>query len=658
MKKTKIHLLFSIHFLLPAILLSSTLPSPGYYKVKILEINQAEISVKMHVKMFNPDAGRIYDSVGFGLHLLNNGKWGNSLISEEISFEDFLDAEWCQKYANGFVKSVTKVSKSSDPPTAILTVYCTDIAWLSHLSVGEEWESYAYEVARQYDICEPILYNPNMENYSDDFDESVGWMPVPSFLFAQNSYPLPNVVFLPKFTESSYFVKDTIRYTKENHHELLKLHGKYIKDLRSKDAGILVCNEDAKRYEIHSISNDFRGGNSYEEGFRVAFPEEVGLLELKPNFKRRTPLLSYVELFRWTRPVIKSVQRQGTSITLEVTGIYDIDELKLNKARVLKLICNNFVDTYNYIGEKDSNFPLSKLLKYFAQKEKNYYDARGILPKVADGIILSYSYEYPDQLIEDYDSMERDSLIEYFEKEQWPNFKFHIELSDEIFGEQLDHVTQSVTPITLNYVSGDVEHWEQAILWKDYQHLVEQYLSCNDIKVRPGMTYSYKKFPQEVLKAFSDLIVQHQLTIEVGLDHLVELSNEFVVLTFLFDRGDFTAKISKKKDDFSFGLWEVINYLDRQVWSKEKSKDYPTSLMRLYAKTLSNELNPVFSGDFHWYEGLKAQKQYESSLIGAVRQLDKQHPIYQKFRAGDKSWKTDMEAYIEENGIQLKYSKK
>jgi len=171
------------------------------------------------------------------------------------------------------------------------------------------------------------------------------------------------------------------------------------------------------------------------------------------------------------------------------------------------------------------------------------------------------------------------------------------------------------------------------------------------------MTYSYEKFPQEVLDTFSDLIEKHQLAIEVEEDYLVELSNESVVLKFVFDRGDFFAKIRKNGDDVSFALWEVIHYLNLQVWNKEKSKDYPNGLLCLYSRVLGNELNTVFWGDFPWYEGLKAQKEYEKCLIRAVRKLDTQHPIYQKFRKLDKTWKTDMEAYVKEYDIQLEYPK-
>ncbi|MEM8527528.1 MAG: hypothetical protein AAGG68_23000 [Bacteroidota bacterium] len=444
----------------------------GYYDIKIIEINRAEASVKMRIRMFNYDAGKIYDSVGFGLQLLENGKWKGSLIGEEISFEDLLDPEWCQKYANGFVKSVEKVEQSSDPPIAILTIYCTDSAWTSHLLVGEEWESYAYEVAQKYDACEPILYQ-KVEGSNADSDESIGWMPVPSFLYAQGTHRLPNVVLIPKFTESSYYIKDTLRFTQENQHELLKLHGKYIKDLKTKHAGIFTWNDSAERYEIQFIGRGTRNGDYYGKYGSFEFPEEVGLFALKPNFKRHHPFLTYFELFKMTNPVIKSAQRTRNSVALEVTGIYDIDKLELNKAKILKLLNSNFIDTYGYVGETDSEFPLSRLLKYFAQKDSQN-DLDIVLPKVANGIILDYSYEYPSKLLEDYDSMDFKSLVAYFEKEQWPCFKFNIELSDEVFGVQLEKAIQTVRPIVLNFVSSDIEHWEQPILWKDYQHLVDQ----------------------------------------------------------------------------------------------------------------------------------------------------------------------------------------
>lgn len=75
----------------------------GYYMVKVLEINEDEASVKLNVRMFNPDGGRIYKSVGFGLVLLDNGKMETSLISEQLNRDDMYSPRWASQYANDFV---------------------------------------------------------------------------------------------------------------------------------------------------------------------------------------------------------------------------------------------------------------------------------------------------------------------------------------------------------------------------------------------------------------------------------------------------------------------------------------------------------------------------------------------------------------------------
>ncbi|MFK7934817.1 MAG: hypothetical protein AB8G22_15015 [Saprospiraceae bacterium] len=460
---------------------------PGYYIVKILKINPVEASVKLHIRMFNPDGARIYGSVGFGLQLLDNGKWKGSLIGNEISFDDFTEPAWCQQYANGFVRRVEKIegdpvvppendNDKSDPdyypvdplPTATMTIFVSDAAWLAHLTEGDEWESYAYEVARQYDACEPILYQEVQADGTVSTDLSEGWMPLPSFLFPQGSYRLPNVVYFPKYTLSSYTVGETMAYSADDPDALLALHGKYVKDVEHDSTGIFVWNDIDKIYTIFSISRGSRGGHRYNYPDRI---EKIGQLILKPNYQRCAKWMNHYDIFRHANPVIKSVQRVGTSVTLEVTGIFDIDNLELNKARVLKLICNNFVETYNYDNEKDGDLPLSKLLKYFSKKEDSY--PRDMLAKIADGIILKYSYKYPDAYIEDFESMDFAEIVDYFEKEQWPCFTFQIELSDAAFGLQLERVTDSVVPIELAYVGTEIEDWGKPILWKDYQELVD-----------------------------------------------------------------------------------------------------------------------------------------------------------------------------------------
>jgi len=171
------------------------------------------------------------------------------------------------------------------------------------------------------------------------------------------------------------------------------------------------------------------------------------------------------------------------------------------------------------------------------------------------------------------------------------------------------------------------------------------------------MTYGYKEFPQDVLDAFSTLIEKYNLSTKVKEDYFVELSNENVVISFLFDRGDLYSNIQKGRDDFSFAIWQVYNFLFPNAVENEigKSKDYPKHDLLYYAALLSNELNPVILGDFHWYNTLKNEIEYENKLIGLVLgpEIDFNHPISQKFWKRDKTWRTDIERYIKKNNIIL-----
>jgi len=159
-------------------------------------------------------------------------------------------------------------------------------------------------------------------------------------------------------------------------------------------------------------------------------------------------------------------------LTLEVIGTYNMNRLDLNKAQILQLISNNFPDTYEDFEQADLDSPLLKLLYYFFQKEEGYFKEEAIL-KVADGIILNYTYEKPDGQLKDFDAMDFDSLVQYFEQEQWPCFKFKIELSDELFGLQLDQMMKEMTiSYSLGFGGRNIEVCDQPILWKDYKDMV------------------------------------------------------------------------------------------------------------------------------------------------------------------------------------------
>lgn len=459
------------------------------YKVKILGIDKENASVTLRVKVIHPDAMRIHKTAGFALMLIDNFKWKGFPIADEISFEEAIDSTWSRKYAKGFIKAVSVAEQiSTIPPDLfednnhhfyktpelwpeeILEITCTDVAWLAHLSQHEEWESTAFNVARSYDACAPIIYESALNKKEDKADQTSAWMPIPSFLFDEGSFFLPKVLNFPKYTASSYVIKEVIDCSTKEHNTVLELHGKYVKHMDSDNSGIFVYNNLLREYRIYSRERNSSGIRSYQTLSDIG---KVGLLELKQNYNRHSTLMNYSDLFRQAQPSIKAVQKEGNKISLELIGVYDIDIYVLNKLKVLKMICNNFVETYGYKVELDSQFPLSKLLRFFIKIKEDIYYPKQVLPLIADGIILDYSIEYPANHIEDCDEMDRESLISYFENEQWPCFKIHITLSDEAFGLQLDHVAESRMLIQLNYLSDDIKEITNPILWSDFEVLVD-----------------------------------------------------------------------------------------------------------------------------------------------------------------------------------------
>lgn len=454
----------------------------GYYEVKVLEINRDEASVKMHVRMFNPDGGKIYDSVGFGLQLLDNGKLKTSLLAKEVDItSDLNDSDWARKYSGGFVKKVIKedlekITGSENPdsgplPVALITIYCTDQAWIDHLTVGEVWESYAYEVSRYYDECDPILYDAENNEAFDSADLSEFWMPVPSLLFEQDFYKLPNTVYIPKYTKSSYVVDTVIEFSGDYVDMARKYHGQYVMDMDKNQTGILVWSGGHK----YACISEANGNRRYY--YRERPLSRIGFLLPRKNFDRQVIRTNYTSLFEAARPVVKSVSPDGKRITLEVAGIVDLDDLRLTKSKILKILCYEFVHSY---GQDDTEFPLSKLLKYVA-KQKTEIDPRGqdytfmpedVVADVADGIILDFEVDVPERTLENFDSMDYDALVDYFENDEWPCHVFRIFISDEAFGIQVDKVVHKNIPMTLFSVGGDDRRWDKPILWSDYEPLI------------------------------------------------------------------------------------------------------------------------------------------------------------------------------------------
>jgi hypothetical protein len=197
------------------------------YEVKVLKVDRVNSFADFNIKVVHADAMSIYETAGFALHILHNEKWTGSPLSTEISSEDLYDDSWSTQYAKGFVTefeiidTIFEQPESSkykyDPeyahpfwdkpdewPEAVLRITCSDSAWLEHIYEGDQWDSTAFNPARYYDDCEPIIYDKGNAISKANSNEEDGWIPFPSFLVSHGTVHLPKVLSFPAYTESAY----------------------------------------------------------------------------------------------------------------------------------------------------------------------------------------------------------------------------------------------------------------------------------------------------------------------------------------------------------------------------------------------------------------------------------------------------------------------
>ena len=176
------------------------------------------------------------------------------------------------------------------------------------------------------------------------------------------------------------------------------------------------------------------------------------------------------------------------------------------------------------------------------------------------------------------------------------------------------------------------------------------------------MSFSYKEFPEDVLNAFESIIKVHNMSVERKEDYYVGLSNKHVKITFAYDKGDLYAELRKKNDDFTFAIYQVYRHLygtkaeaNNQNLKSDGVRN-PKADLVWFAKLFENELSSILTGDFSWYEELRAAKEYENQLVSIVLgpHLNHAHPISQKFWKGDSTWREDVEQFIRDKGIELK----
>ena len=183
------------------------------------------------------------------------------------------------------------------------------------------------------------------------------------------------------------------------------------------------------------------------------------------------------------------------------------------------------------------------------------------------------------------------------------------------------------------------------------------------------LMHSYPDFPKDAFEAFHNLTSKYKLKPTADGICSVNFDNQYCRLNFNMDRYDLqgllfrkTGLLSKKTDDFSFGISSIANLLEpnhnfADTYPKTSYGDKKAirQLLFWYADLIEKCLPTVLNGDFSWYDKQKNADLYERKLVGVIlgKHIDYEHPISKKFWSGDKSWRQDIETFIKDNDIKI-----
>lgn len=177
------------------------------YRLKVAA--KQDRTVTLRIEVVHPDSNYLSDNESFALMVLREGltSGADAPLAKEVSFADTLDRGWLSLYTRGFIERVeTKIESGSKEGQSkeewikgTLTITVTDPAWISHLAVGAEFDSRAFDVAWDFSDCAPI--HPGQVDPNAPMPEA--FISVPGALWDADP-PLPTVVRAAAYSSSAY----------------------------------------------------------------------------------------------------------------------------------------------------------------------------------------------------------------------------------------------------------------------------------------------------------------------------------------------------------------------------------------------------------------------------------------------------------------------
>lgn len=264
------------------------------YEIKISAIDHARKTAVLNLRTIHPDAMYFSNNLGFVIRLIHDAAAGDSAIAKSFDAHCLFDDNWLRDNAKGYIArcelnevrspDVVQIMNNgkesywrgdTDHASATMTVHFASPLWMQHLNAGSVWRSTAYPSDVVFADREPVDPANEAPQFSDDHQNSGGWLSVKSETLKNAESSWPETIFIPIYTEKSYRRKSKLAGASLNKAALDALLFQTVFALGRdgfKNFGVLVPQQ-PDRYGVISFSKG---------GYAAAYYDTESLLTLGP----------------------------------------------------------------------------------------------------------------------------------------------------------------------------------------------------------------------------------------------------------------------------------------------------------------------------------------------------------------------------------------
>ncbi|MEM7183524.1 MAG: hypothetical protein AAF518_21630 [Spirochaetota bacterium] len=384
-------------------------------------------TVVFQVSIIHPDAG-VSDSNTFTLRLLFDFANPKSPFGSVVDVEDYLNEDWVQKNAAGFIKSVQQNTNKKTPQQYRFTVVVYDPIWIEHIQVGQKERTTSYdsgngdpwrgEPLRPEDFTIATI---DPQNISD----TEGMVRLGSEMFSETYIPrdAPKTILLPFHGRSKYQVTKNYTAKDLNISVLKKLLGLPVL-INEEDAGSIV-QVSKKGVLLFRWSVGYHGTRWFQ---RTDF-RSIGVLRFKDSKSKMIDKPKYEDEYRHRGQRVEVTNCNDRTVELKISRRSGRVSIK-NKTEALALLATS-LEELRYISSSVEKTPLYRLL----EEEEDHFDydtMKNFHAELADVLVESVETVATTKgKVPRFDSMDDQSIIDFFENPTWPTLVIRIVVYDK-----------------------------------------------------------------------------------------------------------------------------------------------------------------------------------------------------------------------------------